>query len=121
MSDIALDADGDLLIATNSLSLVTGDDAIVQNLRIRFQFVLGEWFLDSRIGIPYFAEILIKNPDLTRVRGIFRQAILTTPGIDSLEEFTLDFDRAIRRLTLEFIARKDDGGILEFNEEFIIE
>ena len=120
MSDIALDSDGDLLIENDALVLVEGDDAIVQHLSIRFRFVLGEWFLDTRLGIPYFDEILVKNPDFSRVRGILRQTILTTPGIASIEKFSLQFDGAIRKLTVSFLARKTDGEILEFNDEFII-
>ena len=121
MADLALDTDGDLLIANNAVVLVEGDDAIVQQLRIRFRFFLGEWFLDIRQGTPYYEEILIKNPDLSRVNGIFKQVILSTPGIASLEEFDLNFDGAERLLTVTFLARKTDGEILEFSEEFIIE
>ena len=121
MSDLALDSDGDLLVENDSLVLADGDDAIVQQLTIRFRFALGEWFLDIRLGVPYFGEILIKNPDLSRVRGIFKQTVLTTPGIDSLEEFTLTFAGAERVLTVQFRARKIDGEILNYNEEFIIE
>jgi hypothetical protein len=120
MSDAALDIEGDLDTTGDQLSLVVDDDAIVQHLEIRFQFVFEEWFLDIRLGIPYFGEILIKNPDLTRVRGIFRQTILTTPGIAQIEEFSLDFEGAIRKLSTDFLARKTDGEILEFNKEFII-
>lgn len=121
MSDIALDTDGDLLIENNSLVLARGDDAIVQQLLIRFKFFLGEWFLDTRIGVPYFGEILIKNPDLSRVRGIFKQLILTTPGIASLESFALEVEGVTRKATVTFRARKTDGEILNFNEEFIIQ
>lgn len=121
MSDIALDSDGDLLITKGALSLVIGDDAIVQNLQIRLQFFLGEWFLDTRLGMPYFEEILTKNPDLTRVRGIFRQAILTTRGIASIVSLNMNFDRATRALAVDFVVKKTDGEILAFDREFIIE
>ena len=121
MSDLALDSDGDLLFINGELQLVRGDDAIVQQLTIRMKFFLGEWFLDTRLGIPYFQEILVKNADLTRVRGIYRQTILTTPGISSIETFDLEFDGATRKLTVSFRARKIDGEILEFNRDFIIQ
>lgn len=122
MSDIKLDADGDLFLDdSGSIVLITGDEAIVQQLSIRFKFALGEWFLDIRIGVPFFQEILVKNPNLTRVRGVYRQLILATPGIESIEEFSLTLDTATRTLSLSFLARKTDGEILEFNEEFIIE
>lgn len=122
MSDIKLAANGDLFLDDNgSAMLVEGDDAILQQLLIRFKFALREWFLDVRIGVPFFREILVKNPNLTRVRGIYRQLILTTPGIESLEKFSLTLDVSTRALSLSFITRKTDGGPLEFNEEFIIQ
>lgn len=122
MSDFKLDANGDLFIADDgSLVLVTGDEAIVQRLTIRFNFALGEWFLDIRVGVPFFQEILVKNPNLTRVRGIYRQLILTTPGIESIEEFSLALDTPTRKLSLSFLARKTDGETLSFDKEFIIQ
>ena len=120
MSDIKLAANGDLFLDDNgSAVLVDGDKATVQQMLIRFKFALGEWFRDIRIGVPFFREILVKNPNLTRVRAIYRQLILTTPGIESLEKFSLTLDVSTRALSLSFIARKTDGGPLEFNEEFI--
>jgi len=121
VSDFALDSEGDLDLTGNQLNIVIDDAAIVQHLEIRFKFILGEWFLDTRVGIHYFGEILIKNPDLTRVRSLFRQTILTTPGIAQLEQFSLDFDGATRKLSHNFLARKTDGELLEFNKEFIIQ
>ena len=121
MSDLALDSDGDLLIDDDSFILVDEDDAIVQQLTIRFKFFLGEWFLDTRLGVPYFPEVLVKNPDLSRVRGIFQQVILTTPGIASVDSLELLLDNATRVLSVSFRARKTDGEILEFKDEFIIQ
>lgn len=122
MSDIKLDANGDLFLdSSESLVLVEGSDAIAQQLSIRFKFALGEWFLDTRIGVPYFQEILVKSPNLTRVRGIYRQLILTTPGIESIEEFSLTLDTPTRTLSLSFLARKTDGEPFEFEDEFIIQ
>ena len=121
MSDIKLDDNGDMFLdGSGSMVLVTGDEAIAQQFRIRFRFALGEWFLDTRVGVPYFQEILVKNPNLTRVRGIYRQLIETTPGIESIEEFTLTLDNSTRTLSLSFAARKTDGETIEFNDEFII-
>lgn len=121
MADVGLDSEGDLLIVDDELLLVEDDDAIVQNLTIRLRFFLGEWFLDTRIGIPYFADVFIKNPDLVLVRGLMRRTILTTPGVQSMETFTTDFDNATRKLSVSFKVRKtEDGQILDFSEEFIL-
>jgi len=121
MSDLALDpVDRDLLVEDNKLVIIDGDAAIVQHLLIRFNFFLGEWKLDTEIGIPYFQEILIKNPDSVAVRNVFREVILGTPGIASLARFDLEIEAVTRELGLTFTAVKDDGSLLDFSERFIV-
>lgn len=120
MSDLKLDTTThDLDLTGDTLSLVDGIDAIRQHLAIRLQMFLGEWFLDTRVGIPYFESILVKDPDLIAVRSIYRQAILGAPGVISLGQFELLFDTPTRKLTLNFEAVTDSGETLEFRE-FII-
>lgn len=121
MADLALDTvDFDVLIENDQMEIVDGDDAIVQHLRVRLQFFFSEWFLDTRLGVPYLERILIKNPDLVVVRNIIREVVLETPGIDNLSRFDLDVDASIRKLTVSFTAVKDDGETLDFTGEFII-
>ncbi len=121
MTDLKLDSTGDLLIEDDAFQLVDGDDAIVQHLSIRLRFFKGEFFLDTRLGIPYFDQVLIKNPSLVAIRGILREAILETPGIASLDAFSTAFDAATRKLTVEFTARKtEDDALLDFSQEFLI-
>lgn len=120
MADLKLDANGDLDLTDGNVTLVTGDDAIAQQITIRLRLILGEWFLDTRVGIPYFGDIFVKNPDLTRVRSIFRQTILGTPGIAAFEEFSLSVDNPTRTLSVEFRAKKTDGEVLDYTNEFII-
>ena len=120
MADLLLDSSGDLDLSTNELVLVDGDDALLQHLRIRFQFFKGEWFLDVRVGLPYLQSILLKNPNLVAVRSFFRDAILTTPGLAQLESFDMTVDASTRVMRLVFSVAKDDGGILNFDQEFIV-
>ena len=122
MADLALDSTYcDLLVSDDKIHLVTGDDSIVQKMMIRFRFGLGEWFLDVRLGIPYFEEILIKAPDLSIIRLLFQEVILTTPGISSIVELNLDLNRTTRVMSVSFIANKSDGTTLTLNrKEFLL-
>lgn len=121
LMDLQLDNAGDLEIVGDDLALIDGDDAIVQDVAIRLQFFRGEWRNDLAIGIPYYGEILITNPNLLTVRSIFREAILTTEGIASLNRFDFDFDGAPRKLSISFEAAKTEGGEpLVFDRELII-
>lgn len=120
MADLKLDANGDLEIGPDGdLIIVRGLDAIMQHLRIRLQFFRGEWFLDTRLGIPYFEEVLRKAPDLNVVQSIIRDAITTTPGVISITEFSLDYDGVTRSLSLDGKALTTEG-VLTFSEIFII-
>lgn len=120
MSDILLTANGDLDISGKRLNLATGEAAIEQQLRIRLRFFLEEFFLDTRQGIPFYRDILVKNPNLRLVRSLFKEAIETTPGIISLDELDLSIATAQRTLTVSFIATMDTGAELVFSP-FIIE
>ncbi len=115
LSDIALDTEGDILITGSDLTLTTGVDAIRQHLSQRLKTFYGEWFLNMEIGVPYFQQVLRKNPDPVIIDSIFKREIINTPGILQLEEFSLDLDSATRTLTLSFKARCDEGAI-EFSE-----
>jgi hypothetical protein len=50
---------------------------------------------------------------------MYREAILDDPNVDSLVSLSLDFDRALRKLTLSFEAVLLDGENLVF-EDFIL-
>jgi len=120
--DLKIDtATGDLAIENGDLVLLDGPDAIAQHLSTRLRFWKGDWYLDTRIGIPYLEQILIKAPNENVVRAIFRKAILDTPGVEALRSLLFSYDGAIRRLTIEFDA--DIVGADEpvsFVEEMII-
>ena len=77
---------------TGDLELVDGDlvwlitdaqraDFMKQKIRSRLQFFLGEWFLNTAEGIPYYRDIFVKGVTLDDVRRIFRRAIASTPGV----------------------------------------
>lgn len=119
--DLGLDpTTGDLDISGNTLHLVDGDDAIRQQLAIRYQFFKGEWQNDLRVGFPYFESVLVKNPDTNVIRGMYRQATVTTPGLDSIENLTLAINPATRVLSVSVRARKLNGAVLTFDREFLI-
>lgn len=113
MSSIQIDSSNDIEIIDNDLFLLGDRDEIAQVLRQELRVFLGEWFLDTDEGIPYFEEILKKNPNVSTVDAIFKNKILESPGVIELTEYTLDFEN--RKLSLYFKARTEDG-IITFDE-----
>jgi hypothetical protein len=120
--DLRLDpSTNDLALTAGSPTLVSGAGAIAQQLRIRMKFFLGEWFLDTRLGIPYFQKILGKKRRKNLIDSIFRKAISTTPGVKTIDSFEQTFDGATRTLLLSFTVTTQADEVIIFNkEEFII-
>lgn len=120
MTDILLDrATGDVDL-TNGIELVDDVEAIAQQIYIRLRTFLGEWFLDTRIGVPYFQKIIGKKRSQAQTDLIFRRSIQTTPGIASVTELTQTFDAATRELRIAFRAVTTTGVPISFSEAFVL-
>ena len=116
MSDIQVDSTTeDIEINGNDLVLTAGVEAIQQHLSQRLKTFLNEWFIDKRIGIPYFEHILRKNFDPVVVDTLFKREIVNTPGVLELLAFEADLDKSTRTLQLTFRARTSEG-VLNFSE-----
>ncbi len=110
MSTFAQETDNDLQLREGKLVLLTDVAEVAATaLRNRFQFVKGEYFLDTRQGVPYFGLVFVKNPDLLLIKRLFRSIILATPGVASCPELTVEFDSAARVLSFDFLAIADNG------------
>lgn len=111
MSSFQLDADGDILLTNNQITMTTGSEAIRQHLQCRFRFFLGEWFLDEEVGVPYFRDILIKKPVFSVVQQILKGVILDTPGVIELSSFSFEYDQFERQASLDFQCLSTEGFI----------
>lgn len=119
--DLALDpTTGDLAVTA---VLLTGSDAIMQRILIRIRFFLGEWFLDTQLGIPWRERIMIKGVDARDVKQILVKAIESTPGVAQVLNFDCVLDGRTRTLTVPAMTiMLDDGSTIEAKsqEPFIV-
>lgn len=111
---LALDSLGDL---PDQPYIAVGPDAVIQRVRCRFKFWLGEWFLDKRLGVPYREYILVKNPNTVLISFIFRRVLLGTPGVSSVSYFRATIDAPTRTLTADFEALLEDGTVIRATAE----
>src|SRR5437667_12690157 len=90
--DLAIgDEDGDLVVARCDLVLTYGLESIRQDVRARLRFFAGEWFLNTDEGVPYFEHVLVKNPDQSLLRSVFRDVILGARGVIDVPEIQLEY------------------------------
>lgn len=124
MSTFAQTTNQDLALTNGQLTLVTNaaEETAIE-LRNKFRFVQGEYFLDTREGVPYFSLIFVKNPDILLVRQIFRDVINSCAGVKDIISLETALDVRTRRLTFKFRVRAIDGQIITggSGEPFIVE
>jgi hypothetical protein len=110
MIDLALDKDThDLYIASDDLQLVENIDQVEQSLKIRLMFFRNEWFLDTKTGVPYYTDILVKNPNIPNIENILKAIIIDTPEVQELLEFNSEFDNGARTYAVTFKVRTTYG------------
>ncbi len=108
--DLALNVDNwDLVFHNNDLMLIDNAERIGQQIKITLQFWFEEWFLDTTKGVPYLQYICVKNPNLQHIRQIFREAIQSVPGVDSVTELTLNVNARERILSVTYTANTSAG------------
>ncbi|WFG37638.1 hypothetical protein QE331_gp169 [Pseudomonas phage 20Sep416] len=84
-------------------------DIVAQRLKIKLYTFLGEWFLDDRIGIPYFERILGKSRSLPAVDAIFQSEIMRDPGVLEITSWQSGIDPHTREYSMEFTVRTTDN------------
>lgn len=106
MSDIKLDNTHDIDVTNSEVTLVYDDVAITQEIRIGMRFFRGEWFLDERVGIPYFQRIFtgVKTNDMAIVQATYRRALYSIPGVLNVDyvNASYDEDATLRRVNVEW-------------------
>ena len=79
-------------------------EEVAQRLDTKFKFFLGEWFLDQSLGVPYYRDVFVRNPDMAVIRSIFQQLITDDAGVESLVSLDLALDGETRALSVTFQA-----------------
>ena len=100
MKDLMLNEHGDLVV--NPTTGVTITDSVVQAITIRLKWFFNEWRFAPQYGVPYFEEILVKNPKSLRVRQIIRDEILS---VEEVEQVT----------SLDIIMKPDRRALITFS------
>jgi hypothetical protein len=105
---------GDLKLTNGQITLTPDlKTAVAQSIVTRLRMFFGEWFMDTREGVPWIEVVFVKAPSLPRIMSIFRAVILETPGVSSIARLSLDFNKQTRVLTVaDMQVRLNDGAVL---------
>ena len=111
MKDLLLDKDGDLYLTPNGDISLT--DSVRQAILIRLRWFLGEWIFNTSFGMPYYSQILVKNPSTAVIEQLFRQQILSVSEVIRIESLSVQIDKRLRKCHVKFKAQTTQGAIEE--------
>lgn len=108
--DIKLTKEWDLPI---HMALIDGADRVAQQIKITLGFWKGEWFLDTRQGVPYIERILVKNPNSSHIRQVLQEQIASVDGVTRASVDSVLVDQQSRTAEVIYSAETDRGKITE--------
>jgi hypothetical protein len=120
MVDLSLDLNPvsptykDLLVVAGDAVLTSdanpaGTNPIQQNILQRIAFCLGEWYLDNTQGLPWFQQMLVKNPRQAAFDAVIQNTILGTPGVTQLLSYSATPNFLNRTASISFRAMTTAG------------
>jgi len=86
-------------------------EVVAQRLQIRLQSFLGEWFINTAYGIPYWQQLLGKKINKTAADRIFQEQILSERGVREITSFSSTLKNRIYEMS--FRVRALDGSQTE--------
>lgn len=117
MADLTLNKESwDIELSGQDMAFTSDSEAIQQHLEQRLKTFYQEWFLDRRVGVPYFQQVLVKSPDPIVLDSVFKAVIVNTPGVTELLSFALETNRSTRELRLSFKAAITNDETITFDE-----
>ena len=111
---------GDLRLDNGTTVIIDGKEYARQRVEISLDFLLGEWFLDTRQGVPYFRDVLIRKPNDETVRSVLRRTVLNTPGMVRVDSLSTQYDTTARKLIVTYEATYQDGTSVPGVSELIL-
>lgn len=93
---------------TGAMKTVIDAHAVGQHVRQRLMTFKGEWFLDTRVGVPWLDQILGKGFNPALGEAVVKASILATAGVKAISDCSVTFGRATRGLFIRSIEITTD-------------
>lgn len=97
----------------NTLALVSGEDNVVQAIKLILKVMLGEIRTFPTFGID-IPQLLDKNISDDNIKHAISNAIIRDPRIKSIDQITLE--RINRTLNISMQVTSYSGAILDFRD-----
>lgn len=113
MKDIAVNPSSNEFLRKNRGFRLTEDDLeyIAQKVRAAISMHLGEWYLDTSLGVPYIPDFGNKAEHRPLMEAMIQKRILAVSGIKRITSFESEVNSSLRTITIKFVAITDHGEL----------
>lgn len=103
----------DFSIRGGKLQLSNGPDAVRDRIFTSLSTQLGEWYLNTEDGVPYYGDSGILGGKLSEaeVSAILRRRVLLEPAVERLESLEIS-EGALRRIVVLCVVKLKSGQTL---------
>lgn len=110
--DLVLE-NGDLLLtADTKQGAARGAEPIGQSVAQKIRTLLGEFFLDTSLGVPYYQELLGQKTQAVGFETALQSVVTSTPGVVALLSWKMVNKPQQRRLEISFRAQTTTGLVI---------
>lgn len=104
MKDLLLTDNGKNLSFSNLDLQFTPDTPtyVSQKLRLKLLGVQNAYFTDTTIGLPWFTQILEKNPNMPLIADLIKAKIMEVSEVSAITSFGLQIDKENRKMQVNF-------------------
>lgn len=110
--DLALDANGDLLIEAGDFRLLQGNDAIVQECQTTLGLWQGEYPFNTTVGTAWPTLLNVKGIKDSQITAEVRRVLSAIQGVASVDRVDIVRDFTARTASLTIYLTTDEAAVL---------
>lgn len=80
--------------------MVRDAQAVAQMVVQHLKFWSGEWFLDTRVGVPWLEFVFVRPFDQAIAEAVVKDAIMSVPGVKAITAFDVEIEPSTRRFNV---------------------
>lgn len=108
----------DIYIANGSIALLSGSEQIRQSIQTRLRTFIGEYYLDSTYGIPYYETIFQSQSNAPFFESVLKANITAVQGVTSIASFATILNPSNRTYTVNFDVLDAAGEAINIDFNF---
>lgn len=91
------------LDSTGQLAYISEEkESLKQRIESHLRTFKNEVYDDETLGVPYYSEVLVKNPDISSIESLLIYQTSLVDGVSKVDSLEVNLDSATREFTIKY-------------------